>query len=996
MSAPPRYTPQYSQHPPNIPARAFSSRAFSSRAFLLHICVLQALLILVGVGKIAYAGEPPDQPLLRIDGSMHTAVINRIDVDQKGAIAVTGSSDKTAKVWRISDGNLLRTLRLPINGGQDGAVNAVALAPKGDIAVVSGVTGFDWDKSTSAYVYDVQTGDMIQRVDNLPRAVYHLRFSPDGRFLVVCMAGQGGIRVYRTDTWAMVGEDRKYGDSSLGADFNAANELVTTSDDGYVRLYDNTFKLAASYKDSVARNPMGVAFAPNGKQIIVGMEDMNRAVVLDGYDLHLVQELDATGSTATDRFSTVTWSVDGKTVYASGAIRRNGQYVLRMWDNNRGSFGAAREVPITRNTVQALRPLAKGGVVFSSHDPRWGVIDAAGRTGITQSGETLDFRINIADLRLSADGTRVAFKSAGDKNFMIFDATMRNLRTDVATPAEDLLSPIISTAGIHVENWQDKRGPSLNGVPLPLGEYESSRSLAISLDGKSFILGSEWNVMRFSETGKLLWTIPAPAIAWNVNVSDDGRLVVGLFADGTVRWFRTVDGREVLSLFVHQDRRHWVAYTPSGYFMASPGSLGMVGWHVNHSKDVAADFFPAERFQNVFNRPDVVEQVLKTLDDTAAAKSIDESMGKKFQTADVSSLLPPVVTIVSPLDGEAVKQERVAIRYKVRSPTGESISDVQIFVDGRPVAKERGIKRREGTAPIKGKDGVEEEGIVEVTLPKRDSLVSIIAGNSKAASVPATVQVRWNGSDEFVVKPKLYVLSVGVSNYDDKDLKLKYAAKDARDFAASLKSQEGGIYREVQTKILADASQGEVLDGLEWLEKEMTAKDVAMVFVAGHGVNDRTGDYYYLARDSDIERLRRTGVRWDQFKSTVSNLPGKTLLFVDTCHSGNVMGSRRSTSGAMDSVVHDLTSAESGVVVFASATGKQYALEDDAWSNGAFTKALVEALSGKAAYQGDGRVTINMLDLYLSERVKTLTGGQQTPVTAKPTTVADYPIAITK
>lgn len=35
-----------------------------------------------------------------------------------------------------------------------------------------------------------------------------------------------------------------------------------------------------------------------------------------------------------------------------------------------------------------------------------------------------------------------------------------------------------------------------------------------------------------------------------------------------------------------------------------------------------------------------------------------------------------------------------------------------------------------------------------------------------------------------------------------------------------------------------------------------------------------------------------------------------------------------------------------------------------------------------------------MLDLYISEREKELTGGKQTPTTAKPNTIQDYPIAV--
>jgi uncharacterized caspase-like protein len=151
--------------------------------------------------------------------------------------------------------------------------------------------------------------------------------------------------------------------------------------------------------------------------------------------------------------------------------------------------------------------------------------------------------------------------------------------------------------------------------------------------------------------------------------------------------------------------------------------------------------------------------------------------------------------------------------------------------------------------------------------------------------------------------------------------------------------------------------------------------------------------YYFLPVNAKLEQLRRTGLAFSDIKNAIASLPGKTLLFADTCHAGNVFGKRR---GAVDinAVVNELTSAENGVVVFASSTGKQDSLEDAAWENGAFTKALVEGFSGKAAYYKNRTITVNMLDLYVSERVKELTKGQQTPTTTKPYTIHDFPIAI--
>ena len=40
-----------------------------------------------------------------------------------------------------------------------------------------------------------------------------------------------------------------------------------------------------------------------------------------------------------------------------------------------------------------------------------------------------------------------------------------------------------------------------------------------------------------------------------------------------------------------------------------------------------------------------------------------------------------------------------------------------------------------------------------------------------------------------VTKPKLYVLAVGISNYDNPGYRLQYAAKDATDFAKAMQKQ---------------------------------------------------------------------------------------------------------------------------------------------------------------------------------------------------------------
>jgi uncharacterized caspase-like protein len=310
-------------------------------------------------------------------------------------------------------------------------------------------------------------------------------------------------------------------------------------------------------------------------------------------------------------------------------------------------------------------------------------------------------------------------------------------------------------------------------------------------------------------------------------------------------------------------------------------------------------------------------------------------------------------------------------------------------VDGRPVSAE-GLGK-----PLK------ESGDLSVSIPSRDCEVSIIAENRNAASEPATVRLSWKGAaaakEEFQIKPKLYVLAVGISRYEDPALRLGLAAKDALDFGAVWAEQKGQLYSGVEAKVLTDgqATKGNILDGLEWLQRQVTQHDVAMMFFAGHGVNDPTGVFYFLPVDSDIEKLKRTGISQADITSTVAAIAGKVLVFMDACHSGNLMEKvKRRGNQDISAVINELASAENGAVVFSSATGRQYALEKSEWGNGAFTKGLVEGVQGKANYGGTGRITLNMLDLYVSERVKALTQGQQTPTTVKPPNVPDYPVAV--
>ena len=208
--------------------------------------------------------------------------------------------------------------------------------------------------------------------------------------------------------------------------------------------------------------------------------------------------------------------------------------------------------------------------------------------------------------------------------------------------------------------------------------------------------------------------------------------------------------------------------------------------------------------------------------------------------------------------------------------------------------------------------------------------------------------------------------------------------------------KSGPLFRQVEVKRLTDAgaTRKDVLAGLTWLRKQMTQRDVGVVFFSGHGMRDAEGSLYLLPVDADPDDLLATAVADDQLKKALAGMPGRVLALLDACHAGAAGGDRRkSPRGLTDDLVRDLVTDDYGVIVMASSTGREFSLESNARRQSTFTLALVEGLSGAADYNKDHVIYLNELDNYVSDRVKELTQGQQHPVTARPTSVRSFPLA---
>jgi WD40 repeat protein len=945
------------------------------------------------------AAGPPTEPLLRIETGMHTGTIRRLGVDAIGRFVVTAGDDKSIRVWEMPSGRLFRTIRPPIGVGDEGKLFAVAISPDGETIAAGGWSGYDWDEVHSIYMFDRESGRMKRRIPNIDNVINNLVFSQDGRLLAVSLAGGEGVRVFRSYDGALVGSDKDYAEASYGADFDSAGRLVTSSYDGYVRLYDlpasGGLRLTAKQRTRGGTKAIGASFSPDGTRIAVGFTDGNPVEVFSGTDLTSLYLTDVTD--VRSNLGSPAWSTDGRTLFGAGKAYAgaNDENIIRIYSQG-GRAGTAYKdfYGASGDTIFAMRPLASGGVVYAAADPVLGAIDQNGRSILKLRGQKADFRTGHYQFQVGPGGNSIKFVyEYNSQSPMSFNVMQRKVESVASGTA--WRSSTASVAGLELTDWYGNYEPKVNGTRIKLEDYEMSERVAIAPSGQQFVMGTNFWLRLFDRTGKSIWQVDTPGESWMVNITGDARFAVVGFGDGTIRWFRMSDGKEVLSFFLHGDKERWVVWTPSGYYDASPGAEDLIGWHVNNGRDQAADFFPAAQFRDTFYRPDVIALALQTADEAEAVRIANEESGRKRQQETIAQQLPPVVDIISPRDGDEISGPEVTVKYRVRTPSGEPVTNVRALVDGRPSGA-RQLTRDEKPAA----DVVRE---MRVPMPERDSQISLIAENRFTSSVPANLRLRWKAPAAvpavMSIQPKLYVLAIGVAKYANPKFNLQYSDKDAKDFVAAVESQKGLLYRDVVVKLLTNemATKDEVLDGLDWIRRETTANDVAMVFFAGHGVNDPNNFYYFCPHNVDPDRLLRTGIAFSDIKNTVSTIAGKALFFVDSCHSGNALG-LATKRGPLDIniVINELSSADNGVVVFSAATGSESSYEREDWGNGAFTKAVVEGIRGAAAYGNSGRITYNMMNVYISERVKELTKGQQHPTMISPKTVPDFPIAVRK
>ena len=928
---------------------------------------LMVLALMFGASNARAADTLPATPILRIDTGRHSAFIHALALDESAGRLYSASEDKTVRVWRVSDGRLLDTFRVPIGTRSDGQLYALALSPDHRTLAVGGWTCWDTEGSACIYLLDAETGALTARIRGLPEVVAALRFSPDGTRLAAGMMGQGGLQVYRLSDRKLVARDAAYRDKLLELDFTLDGRLVAASLDGFLRLYDRQLTLIGRIDAGLAgHQPFGLRCSPDGRFIAVGFNDVAHVSVLDARDLEPIRNLNVAGP-APRNLTRVGWSPDSSALYATGEPLQGETATVFRW-RVAGSALADRAF-VTEGRIGDLAVTRDQSVAFASDEPSLGMLDAAGKIRYRLLSGIPNYGADVR-LRVARDGSEVEVAGGPVSGELRRFSVLRGTLARLSVPSPDLMPPTTSTREWHVTRWGKPDGPHINGNRIVLEPYEEPHAFTIAANAGTLLIGTEWALRAVNAHGDAKWTVRTSTAVRAVNSSQDGRYAVAVLADGTLNWYALADGTLLLSLFVHVDGESWVAWTPSGYYASSVYGDSLVGWQINRGADRSPDFFRAVQFERELYRPDLI-----------AARMAGAQASAAEDARQLLAVAPPRVAmnVVAGAPGAGIHSQHLRITGE---STGLPMRDVVVYVNDIPVTRthERTLQAAEAARFARE---------IDVPLDQAENEVRVEVFNGRSLGVTEKL-VAGTPPSQATDRGDLYVLAVGANAFPalDRNLYLSYAARDAQDIGRALGAGKRE-FNKVHVQTLSDGgtlpTRAAVLAALEQLELA-GGRDTVIVFLASHGVSDAAGNYFFVPRDAnkaDIDLIvnnqsvpaESSLIGWRTFFDALRKTAGKRLLIVDTC-------AARSITGRVQEFSLIKRSASSHIAFIMASKADEESQEYPPAHHGLFTYALLAGLGGAADVDRDGRITVAEWFRFAAvsvERLRDRRIGPQTP-----------------
>jgi len=457
--------------------------------------------------------------------------------------------------------------------------------------------------------------------------------------------------------------------------------------------------------------------------------------------------------------------------------------------------------------------------------------------------------------------------------------------------------------------------------------------------------------------------------------------------------------------------------TPENYYLIDKKAFEGLNFKVG------TKVFSAEQFDLKFNRPDKVLEKLGGFPAeliSAYHKAYQKRLGKLgFTESSLDSAFHAPSLSASLPDGTlSSKQPTVTISINAYDSLYH-LDRLNIWVNGVP---QFGMQGKD----LKNKNTQRFTDNITIELSDGKNTIELSVLNIRGVeSYKEKIQVTYQPQTK--IKPDLYLVCIGVSEYMNKNFNLNYAAKDSRDLVNYFKNAKQDYFNSIIVHSLNnETATTENIKALKEKLKNTRINDHVYVFFSGHGVLNKELDYFLATHDLNFSNPSQNGLLYEDFENIMDGIPARQkLVMVDACHSGEIdkeevqvlesanhrefqeIKMTRSGDQTITAKTIGLSNSfelmkqqfvdlrkSTGATVISAAGGVEFAYEGvDGLRNGVFTHSVIQGLKEKKAdLNGDGIVYLSELQNYVSQTVIKLTNGKQQPTSRIENLINDFRI----
>ena len=486
----------------------------------------------------------PGGPLIRtLEG--HTDEVRAVAVTPDGHRALSGSGDRTLRLWDLEGGQSLRTLE-----GHSNAVVGVAITPDGRRAVSASYDG-------TLRVWNLESGQSLRTLEGHKKSVQTVAVTPDGR-RAVSGSRDGTLRVWDLESGqslcTLEGHTRSVRAVAVTPDGRGA---VSSSDDSALRVWDLQNSQTVRTLEGHTNAVQAVAVTPDGRRAVSGSDDQTLRV----WDLESGQSVRTLEGHSS--------SVIGVVITPDGhhAVSASWDNTLRVWDLESGQ--SLRTLRGHTYVVRAVAVTPDGRRAVSGSGDRtlrlWNLESTIVRTLKDHSDA-----VNV--VAVTPDGHRVV-SASDDGTLQVWDLgsgqSLRTLKGHTSLVRAVAVAPdgrraVSASDDRTLRLWDLESGKSLRTFE---GHTGLVRAVAVTPDGRRAMSGSDDRTLRLwdLESGQSLCTLEGMYAVNTVAVTPDGRRAVSGSDDGPLRLWDLESGQSLCTLEGHN--RRWVSavvVTPDG------------------------------------------------------------------------------------------------------------------------------------------------------------------------------------------------------------------------------------------------------------------------------------------------------------------------------------------------------------------------------------------------------------------------------------------------